>query len=73
MRKDGDTLLAPDERAAIMAQMDKLRALAANGDSQAIQTATESLNHATENFAARRMDASVRQAFAGQDLNTLKL
>ena len=73
LRKDGDALLAPDERVAITAEMDKLRVLAANGDSQAIHAATEALNHATETFAARRMDASVRQAFAGQDLNTLKL
>ena len=30
-------------------------------------------NSATETFAARRMDASVKQALAGQNLNTLEL
>jgi molecular chaperone HscA len=73
LRQDGDALLALDERAAIVAEMGKLRALAAGNDSQAIYAATEALNRATETFAARRMDASVREAFAGQDLNSLKL
>lgn len=73
LRQDGDALLAPHERTAIETEMDKLRALAAGDDSNAIHTASEALNRATETFAARRMDASVRRALAGQDLNTLKL
>ena len=73
LRQDGEALLAPQERAAIEAEMDKLRMLAAGEDSAAIRAAAEALNRATETFAARRMDASVRQALAGQDLNTLKL
>ena len=42
-------------------------------DKDSIIQAVEALNHATENFAARRMDTSVKQAFAGQDLNKLEL
>jgi len=71
--KDGDTLLSAPEKAQIIAQMDALRAATSAEDSHAIHTASEALNHATETFAARRMDASVKQAFAGQNLNTLDI
>lgn len=73
LAKDGDALLSPQERAAIEAEMETLRTLSTGNDSHAIHTAVEALNHATETFAARRMDASVKQAFAGQNLNTLEL
>ena len=73
LTKDGDTLLSKQERKAIEAQMDALIALFKGGDSHAIHVAAEALNHATEDFAARRMDTSVKQAFAGQDLTTLNL
>ncbi len=72
LEQDG-ALLSEQERAVIDVQMDALRALSGAGDSHAIHEAAEALNHATEAFAARRMDASVKQAFAGQDLNTLNL
>jgi molecular chaperone HscA len=73
LAKDGDALLNPQERAAIEAEMETLRTLSTGNDSHAIHTAVEALNRATETFAARRMDASVKQAFAGQNLNTLEL
>lgn len=38
-----------------------------------IRNATEALNHATEAFAAKRMDVSVQRALSGQDINTLNL
>jgi len=71
--KDGDTLLSIDEKQYILAEMETLSALCKTEDSDAIHQASEALNHATEAFAARRMDASIKQAFAGQDLNTLAL
>ncbi len=71
--KDGDTLLSTEEKQAILAAMDHLRALCQQEDSQALHQASEQLNQLTESFAARRMDASIKQAFAGQDLNTLDL
>jgi molecular chaperone HscA len=71
--KDGDTLLSAEEKQAILAAMDHLRALCQQEDSQALHQASEQLNQLTESFAARRMDASIKQAFAGQDLNTLDL
>ncbi len=70
--KDGE-LLSEEETQAISLQMDALRAATMADDSHAINSAAEALNQATEAFAARRMDASIKQAFAGQDLNTLNL
>ena len=72
LQKDG-SLLNEDERAAIEREMVALAELAQGNDSQAIHKAADRLNHATETFAARRMDASVKQALAGQNLNTLEL
>jgi molecular chaperone HscA len=73
LAKDGTTLLSEIERKEIMASMERLRNLSLGEDSHAIHDAVEALNHATEEFAARRMDASVRNALAGQNLNTLEL
>jgi molecular chaperone HscA len=66
-------LLSKEEEQAIMAEIQALKTLCQGHDSHAIHQASEALNHATEAFAARRMDASVKQALAGQDLNTLDL
>ena len=72
LSQDGD-LLAEAERKQIETSMEQLRNLMNNGNSHEIHDAVEALNHATEEFAARRMDASVRKALAGQKLNTLEL
>ena len=66
-------LLNTEEINAINAQMQQLKNLTAGNNSDEIHKAVEALNHATESFAAKRMDASVKQAFAGQDLNKLEL
>ena len=68
--QDGD-LLNSEEKQAILGHMHALKNTCQQQDSQAIIKATESLNHATENFAARRMDNSIKNAFAGQNLDTL--
>lgn len=73
LSKDGDALLSTDERQDILNHMEVLRVLCKADDSQAIHQASEALNKATETFAARRMDASVKNALSGQDLNTLKI
>lgn len=73
LRQDGEALLDANERAAITTHMENLRQLTQQEDSDAINKAVETLNHATEHFAARRMDASVRKALAGQALNTLEI
>ncbi len=72
LAQDSD-LLNTEEINAINAQMQQLKNLSAGNNSDEIHKAVEALNHATESFAAKRMDASVKQAFAGQDLNKLEL
>lgn len=73
LHKDGDSLLSNDERSEIDQAMQALTRALEEKDSAAIVSAAEALNHKTETFAARRMDASIKQAFAGQSLNTLNL
>ncbi|AJC21867.1 Fe-S protein assembly chaperone HscA [Pandoraea pulmonicola] len=59
-------LLDADERARIDALLADLREKAAGDDQAAIKAATETLSHATDAFAARRMDKSIRAALAGR-------
>ena len=73
LSKDGDALLSTDEKQDILNHMEALGVLCKADDSQAIHKASEALNKATETFAARRMDASVKNVLSGQDLNTLKI
>ena len=72
LAQDGH-LLSPDEKTAIETQVQALKVTSQGNDKDSIIQAVEALNHATESFAGRRMDASVKQAFAGQDLNKLEL
>lgn len=72
LAQDGG-LLSADEISEIKIQMDALAHLCKNTDSHAINQATEALNNATEAFAAKRMDASVQKALAGQNLDSLKM
>ncbi len=72
LEKDG-ALLSATEKQTINEKMQALSELAKTEDSHAIHDAVEALNRATEEFAARRMDASVKQALAGQNLKTLEL
>jgi molecular chaperone HscA len=70
LAKDG-ALLDGSERASMEQQMTALRQLAAGFDARAISASIEALNRASETFAARRMDASVKQALAGHTLDEL--
>jgi molecular chaperone HscA len=71
--QDGEALLNAEEQSAIETSMDNLRQQLGGNDSQAIHKAAEALNHATETFAARRMDASIKRALAGKKLNSLEI
>ena len=64
-------LLEPAERAAIDARMLALEAALRGADHRALRSGTEALNKATEDFAARRMDAGVRRALAGRKIASL--
>jgi molecular chaperone HscA len=67
---DADSdLLSAEERAAIQHLIDQLAATAKGDDHGAIKNAVDALAHGTEEFAARRMDRSVRIALAGKKLD----
>ena len=67
---DGD-LLSDQERAQMKALMDAVRLQAQGEDHNAIKAAVDSLAKGTEEFAARRMDRSVRAALAGKKLDEI--
>ncbi len=69
--QDGMLLLSDTERGAIARAMETLRVLLNGPDHLAIKRAADSLNRATAPFAARRMDASVQRALAGQRLDEI--
>ena len=64
-------LLSDEERAEIAALLASLRSTAQGSDHQAIKEAVEALARGTEEFAARRMDRSVRSALAGRKLDEI--
>jgi molecular chaperone HscA len=69
---DGERLLEADERAMIDHEMQVLRELAAGSDTAAIERQVRRLSQVTDAFAARRMDASVKAALAGRQLNEIE-
>ena len=71
LQADGQQLLDDDERAALAQQMDLVRQRLREDDIDALRLATESLGRASETFATRRMDRSIRQALAGVSLDEL--
>ncbi len=68
LAENGDALLDADERATVENTVAALRAALVGADRAAIRRAADALNGATAEFAARRMDASVRRALAGRKL-----
>lgn len=73
LAQDGDALLSADERAELQNYLQLLQAAAAGTDRQAINAAMESLNRASETFASRRMDASIKKALTGHKLDEIKV
>jgi molecular chaperone HscA len=66
-------LLEPQERAAIERRMAALESALAGTDPRALRAGSDALNKATEEFAARRMDAGVRRVLAGRKIASLDL
>ena len=71
MEADGERLLTEDERQAIIKQMETL-IMARNGeDHHAIAKQIETLAKATDTFAGRRMDDSIKRALAGKAVDNI--
>ena len=64
-------LLAAQEKASIDARIAEMERALQGSDHRAIKQAVEALNHATEDFAARRMDEGIRRALAGKQIGAL--
>ena len=73
LEKDGEALLAGDERAGIEAAIISLVNVAAGGDHRSIKDGISALSTATEDFAARRMDRSVADALRGRKIEDVKI
>ena len=69
MAQDG-ALLSAEERERIQAAIDALLAKLKGTDHRAIKQATEALNRATDEFAARRMDEGIKRALAGRKIGS---
>jgi molecular chaperone HscA len=66
---DDGHLLSVSEREHIDRSVLALTQAAAGDDCAAIEDAIKTLDHATQDFAARRMDNSIRQALAGHSVD----
>jgi len=64
-------LLNEDELNAILGAMARLESLLPGTDHRAIKQAADALNRATDEFAARRMDAGIKRALAGRQIGSL--
>lgn len=72
LKLDGE-LISEAEQHAIVAEMARLQTLNLGDDAVAINQGVDQLNHATEGFAAARMNASVSRALSGKNLDEIKL
>ncbi len=68
LAEDGERLLSAEERRVIDEAARVLRETLDGDDHRAIKRAIEALDAASADFAARRMDTSIRQALAGHRL-----
>lgn len=66
-------LISSEEKQTIEAEMQRLALINETQDDDAIHKAVEVLNHATEAFAAARMNASVSRALTGKNLEDINL
>ncbi|MCW8328036.1 Fe-S protein assembly chaperone HscA [Photobacterium sp. SDRW27] len=66
---DGDTLLTKQERDELEAVMMELVQLRQGTDPRAIEEGIKKTDKASQEFASRRMDQSIRQALAGQSID----
>ena len=68
---DGQKLLTPSEYKAIVAQINELRQVMNSQDLMLIDKHTKKLISVTDSFAARRMDAGIKEALTGRNLNEI--
>ena len=75
LTESGMALLSPREREEIAQLIYRLAEILETGGIEsppALRQATEALNHATAEFAARRMNASIQRALTGRQLDSIE-
>ena len=71
--KDGDALLSDDERRCLTVAIQELREVRESTiEHRVLARQIESVAKASEEFAARRMDASIKSALAGHSLDEIE-
>lgn len=71
MQMDGDELLSDEEKQQLLIEIEKLILLRNGDDTDAIEQGIKSIDKASQDFASRRMDKSIRAALSGQSINEL--
>jgi molecular chaperone HscA len=66
-------LISDEDKQVIETEIHQLQSISQTEDAVAINKAVDSLNHATEAFAAARMNASVSRALSGKNLDSINL
>ncbi len=69
MQKDGDAFLSAEERSAIDNARHKVQQMRDGDDSEAIKHALRALESASEQYVARRMNASVGEVMRGKTID----
>lgn len=69
LQQDGKALLSDAEQHAIETAMQKLYQIRQSDDRDAIEKEIATVDKLTQDFAARRMDASIRKALQGQSVD----
>ncbi len=71
MQADGDELLSEAERQALLKAIESLIEVRNGDDADAIEQSIKDTDKASQDFASRRMDKSIRAALAGQSVNDI--
>lgn len=71
MQSDGDALLSEQERTELLSAIERLIELRNGDDAGAIEQGIKDTDQASQEFASRRMDVSIRRALAGQSVDNV--
>ncbi len=71
MKQDGDELLSDQERADLLASIESLIELRNRDNATAIEQGIKTIDKASQDFASRRMDKSIREALSGQNVDDI--
>ncbi len=71
MQQDGDDLLNEDERTQLIQAIERLIEVRNGKDADAIELGIKETDKASQEFASRRMDKSIRAALSGQSVDDI--